>query len=418
MAVQADDPHEGSVLDRRGWVADDRGMTVASGPRLLDAAALLSEVVDEVVVRTVRDTHDAWAERVHTVLRASTGRESRVPERVHRGVASGVYAGLGAGLRGLSAGFGALAELGVGPALEDTEQGRVANAAVNGIIGDRLARERPRLAVPLAVRRDGRDVPLRTDALRSAFLEATGRVAVLLHGLSESESSFDRHRDVVGATYADTLADLGWTPVLLRANTGLALRENGVALSALLQELTEAWPVPVDRVALVGHSMGGLIVRAACAVRSEASRPWDATVTNVVTLGTPHLGAPLAGGVGAGARALTRLPETAAFGRILDQRSAGVLDLVEGLDDAVPPLPHARYHLVSATLTRSPRHPVGRFLGDVFVRQPSAYGRSPGQSQGHHGLFPGADELHLPRAGHFDLLNHPAVHGALRDWLA
>ena len=225
--------------------------------------------------------------------------------------------------RALSTGLGTLADLGVGPALKDSEPGRTVNAAVNGIIGDRLARERPRLAVPLAVRREGADVPLRTDALRSAFPEATGRVAVLLHGLSESESWFDRHRDVVGATYADTLASLGWAPVLLRANTGLGLRENGAALSGLLQDLTEAWPVPVDRMALVGHSMGGLIVRAACAVRSEASRPWDGLVTDVVTLGTPHLGAPLAGGVGTGARALTRLPEPAAFGRILDQRWPG-----------------------------------------------------------------------------------------------
>ena len=44
--------------------------------------------------------------------------------------------------------------------------GPVVTAVVNGLIGDRLARERPRLAVPLAVRRDGRDVPLRRDALR------------------------------------------------------------------------------------------------------------------------------------------------------------------------------------------------------------------------------------------------------------
>jgi hypothetical protein len=213
-------------------------MTVASGPRLLDAAALLSEVADELVVRTVRDTHDAWAERVHSVLRGTTGGASRVPEAVHRGIASGVYAGLGVGFRVLAAGLGALADLEVGPALEETDPGRVVNAAVNGIIGDRLARERPRLAVPLAVRRDGRDVPLHGDTLRAAFPDATGRVAVLLHGLSESESSFDRHRDVVGATYADTLADLGWTPVLLRANTGLSLRENGVALAGLLQDLT------------------------------------------------------------------------------------------------------------------------------------------------------------------------------------
>ena len=34
----------------------------------------------------------------------------------------------------------------------------------------------------------------------------------------------------------------GWTPVLLRANTGLSLRENGVALTALLQGVVDAWP--------------------------------------------------------------------------------------------------------------------------------------------------------------------------------
>jgi hypothetical protein len=394
-------------------IGDDRRVTTAAGPRLLDAAALLSEIADEVVVRTIRDTHVAWADRVHGALRGSTDGASGIPEAAHRGIAAGVYAGLGAGLRAVASGLGFLAERELGPGLEDTPQGRVVNAAVNGIIGDRLARERPRLAVPLAVRRGGRDVPLDADALDAAFPRATGRLAVLLHGLSESEESFDRHRDRVGATYADTLAALGWTPVLLRANTGLGLRENGVALAGLLQDLTTAWPVPVERLSLMGHSMGGLVIRAACAVATQDARPWADRVTDVVTLGTPHLGAPLAGGVGSGARALARLPETAPFGRILDQRSVGVLDLVEGLADDVPALPHARYHLVSATLSRSPYHPVGRFLGDLLVRQPSAYGRS----RRHPGLFPGADELHLPRSGHLDLLNHPDVHRALRGWL-
>jgi hypothetical protein len=94
-----------------------------------------------------------------------------------------------------------------------------------------------------------------------------------------------------------------------------------------------------------------------------------------------------------------------------------VLDLVHGLAEEVPPLPHARYHLVSATLARSPGHPVSRLVGDLLVRQPSAYGASPGRSYSHPGLFPDADRLHLPRAGHFDLLNHPRVHRALRVWL-
>ncbi|HET7431653.1 MAG TPA: hypothetical protein VFJ89_09120 [Nocardioides sp.] len=391
-------------------------MTVAPGvpaPRLLDAASLLAEITDDLVVRTVRDTHLAWADRVHRLLRRSTGGESRTSEVVHRGVASGVYAGLGAGLRATAWGLGALADREVGPALEETRHGRFVTSAVNGLIGDRLARERPRLAVPLAVRRDGRDVPLHAPALAEAFPSAGARVAVLLHGLSENEDAFERDRDVVGAAYADTLRDLGWTPVLLRANTGLGLRENGVALASLLDGLLEAWPVPVERLALLGHSMGGLLIRAACAVSTPTERPWTERLSNVVTLGTPHLGAPLAAQVGTGSRVLARLPESAAFGRILDQRSVGVHDLVEGLGHDVPALPHVRYHLVSATLTRSPRHPVGRVVGDLLVRPESAYGRS----QRYPGLFPEADLLHVPRAGHLDLLNHPDVHVALRAWL-
>jgi pimeloyl-ACP methyl ester carboxylesterase len=31
-------------------------------------------------------------------------------------------------------------------------------------------------------------------------------------------------------------------------------------------------------------------------------------------------------------------------------------------------------------------------------------------------MFPGADVLHVPGAGHFDLLNHPGVYAALREW--
>jgi hypothetical protein len=170
----------------------------------------------------------------------------------------------------------------------------------------------------------------------------------------------------------------------------------------------------VSRVALVGHSMGGLVMRAAGAVATTADQPWTERVSDVVTLGTPHLGAPLAGGVGRGSLALARLPETAAFGRILDWRSVGVHDLVVGLAEDVPPLPHARYRLVSATLTTSPRHPWGRFAGDLLVRPDSAYGRDARGAE----LFPGAEVLHVGRTDHFGLLNHPEVHRALRRWLA
>ncbi len=370
------------------------------GPTYLDAASLLSEVADELVVRTVRDAHDAWATRFGG----------------YRGqaVTAAVCGGLGLGLRAASAGLAKVAETGVGPRLEDGPRGRFVSSAVNGLIGDRLVAERPRLAIPMAVRAGGRDVPLDTDGLAAAFPEASERVVVFLHGLCENESYWNRWRERTGTTYGELLAGAGWSPVFLRANTGLGLRENGVALSALLQRLVEAWPTSVRRIALVGHSMGGLIVRAAGAVAHRAERPWTGLVSDVVTLGTPHLGAPIARGIGHGSRGLGRLPETATFGRILDLRSVGVHDLVAGLAEDVPPLPHARYRLVAATVTARPRHPVGHVVGDLLVRVPSAYGR------GRHGrhLFPGADVLHVGRTDHFGLLNHPEVHRALRDWLA
>ncbi len=374
-------------------------MSTRTGPTWLDSLSLLSEVADELVVRSVRDTHDAWADR----FGGYPGRS----------IATAVYAGVGLGFRATSAGLGrladAVADTEVGPRLEDGPRGRFVSSAVNGLIGDRLREDRPRMAIRMAVRSDGRDVP--TTDLARAFPDATGQVVLFLHGLCENESYWDRGP---GPTYGEALAERGWTPVFLRANTGLGLRENGVALSSLVQEVVDAWPVPVTRIALVGHSMGGLVIRAAGAVATEVAEPWTDLVSDVITLGTPHLGAPIARGIGHGSRGLGLLPETAAFGRILDWRSVGVHDLVAGLAEDVPPLPRARYRLVAATLTTRPRHPVGHVVGDLLVRVPSAYGRG---RRGHE-LFPGATVLHVGRTDHFGLLNHPRVHAALEEWLA
>lgn len=386
----------------------------AGEPGVLDALSLLSEVLDELVVRSARDTHFAVADRVSGLTRRATGGTAVASDLLHRGIATAVYGGLSLGLRAASKGLHAVASTGVGPRLEEGSRGRFVSSAVNGLIGDRLVRERPHLAIPMAVRSGGRDVPLDEAGLAAAFPGATGRVVVFLHGLCENESYWNHRRDDTGTTYGEALAARGWTPVYLRANTGLGLRENGVALSALLQPLVDNWPVEVTRVALVGHSMGGLIMRAAGAVATEDERPWTRLVSDVITLGTPHLGAPIARGIGHGSRGLGRLPETAAFGRILDWRSVGVHDLVAGLAEDVPPLPHARYRLVAATLTADPRHPVGHVVGDYLVRVPSAYGRDRYGAE----LFPGADVLHVGRTDHFGILNHPEIHRALEEWLA
>lgn len=381
-------------------------------PGLVDALSLAATYADDLIVGTARDTHRAVARRVFGVTNSGTLQASRAVQVVHDGVAAVVYGSLSVTLRGVAAGSRRVARHGVGPRLDDSPAGRVLHSAVNGLIGDRLREQYPDLALAMSVRVDGRAVATDAASLRRAFPHAGDRVVVFVHGLGEHEGHWELRARERGGTYGSRLATVGgWTPVYLRVNTGLPVAENGVALTSLLQQLVDGWPVPVRRVALVGHSMGGLVIRAGCAVDAGHRNPWTDLVTDVVTLGTPHLGADLAAGVSHGARLLALAPEVAGFGRILDHRSPGIRDLERGLPD-LPPLPHVRYRLVSAAVG-SPRSLLGRLFGDLLVRRGSATATRRALR-----LFPEAEVLHLPNADHFALLNHPQVDRALRAWLA
>lgn len=310
-----------------------------------------------------------------------------IPVRiVHDMVLHGVQAALagGARLAGHAAGA-ALSRRQIG-AVSETRAGATALAIINGLRGDVLAAEADDLAIPMAVRVGGAAVPVSREALREAFPEATGRIAVFVHGLFGTE-----HEWALGGreTYGQRLRrEHGWSPVHIRYNTGRAIDDNGAELSDLLERLVEAWPQEVDCVGLIGHSMGGLVVRSAC--HQAGDRRWKRLLKHSVTLGAPHTGSPVAQAVDLATKALGRLPETRMFGNFLDRRSAGIRDLQRGL--AHPPVETARHHYVSAGF-------------DLLVRRDSA-------------IPAGADHvLHVPGAGHIALLNHPDVYAQVRDWL-
>lgn len=387
---------------------------------VLEAAALAVDQLDSLVLGAVRDVHGAVAGRAHGAVDAVAGGRT-VSHRLHDGIAAGVYAGIGLGLRGAAGALRAADGLGVGPAVEATGRGRFVVAAVNGLIGDRLAEEGSRLAIEAGVRRHGRDVALTPDGVAAAYPAASEALVVFLHGLCETEGYWNRRSRPVredgssAATYGARLAaDEGWTPVYLRINSGLSTAESGAAVSSVLGRLLDAWPVAVRRIALVGHSQGGLVARAACAVARDDPGAWTDRVTDIVTLGTPHTGSPVERSIARGVRLANRVPELAPFARIFEQRSVGVLDLADGMPVDATPLPGARYHLVAATLSRSPRNPLAATVGDSLVQFRSATGRLPGGGE----LFPGADVLHVGASDHFDLLNHDDVYAALAGWLA
>jgi hypothetical protein len=306
---------------------------------------------------------------------------------------------------------------------------RSAQATGNGLWGDRLERDHAGLAIEMAVRRDGADVPLTDEGLAAAFPSATGHVVLFVHGLVEDETCWQRPHESLEGGYGDRLRGSGLTPVDLRYNSGLRISENGRRLACLVDALAAHWPVPVESISFVGHSMGGLVARSAGHAAAESGSPWVDLVHAVVTLGTPHHGAPLEKAVHVLDWALRRHPDTEPLGRPLAARSAGIADLRFGavldsersdpdrlLHDAtsdVALLPHVTYYWVAASLTPDPDHPWGRLLGDGLVRYPSASGT------GRRPRLDGdpANGLHVGGVGHLDLLNHPDVDERLREWL-
>ena len=384
----------------------------SGGATLHGTGALAATYAEDLLLGAVRDTHLAISNRVWGLANPLTAGAAKPSQVVHDRIAGTIYSTLGAGLRTGAKVLERQDRKGRGRRTEEFRFGRQVTSVVNGLIGDRLLEDGNSGAIRMAVREGGRDVPLTPEALAGAYPQATGRVVLFVHGLMEHDEHWDRRADEL-PSYGDALAATGdWTPVRLRVNTGLSISETGVALAALLDQLVDAWPVGVERIALVGHSMGGLIIRRACAVDTGHAEPWQERVTDVVCLGTPHLGAPLELLVHRGSRVLSAVPEVRAFAKILDTRSIGIADLRRGVRDEVAALPHARYRLVSATLGPTTRHPLSVSLGDLLVRHPSAMGRSRGID-----LFPEASRLHLPNTDHFGLLNHPEVHRKLKEWL-
>ena len=346
---------------------------------------------------------------------------------VHEGITRGVYRGLGAGTRALGMVAGAAVGRREGRLISSTPMGSAAIAAITGLTGDALEEQGSPLAQPMAVRVAGEPVDLDPSAVAEAFPDATPRIVVFLHGLMETEFSWGTKE-----TYGTRLhRDLGYTPVTVRYNSGLRISRNGRCLSELLDQLVAAWPVEVERIALVGHSMGGLVARSACHRGAEDGAKWVGHVRHSVSLGTPHLGAPLEQAVHYLSAGLARLPETRPLANFLRRRSGGIRDLRQGslVDEdwtdrdpdalraaacaEVPLLEGATHCFVSATVTRSDRHPVGRLLGDVLVLKPSATGR--GRTR--HIPFEEQYGMHLGGAHHFALMNHPAVYEKLRAWL-
>lgn len=293
-------------------------------------------------------------------------------------------------------------------------------SALNGVYGDHLARTGNPLAIDMNLRYQGR----RLDLAEPCALHEDGhrrgdkpRLLLMVHGLCLNERHWLRDGHDHGAALAD---ELGFVPLYLHYNSGLPVAANGRALAALLERLFADWPGAVPELAIVGHSMGGLVARSACHHARKARHAWPGRLRDCVFLGTPHHGAPLERAGHRLDQVMDLSPYVAPFTRLGKARSAGITDLRHGNITAKPgqcvPLPgRVRCHVAAATLCAKRGPLADRLLGDGLVPLNSALGVHTDPAR----------ELAIPRGrrwigyglSHLDLLSDAGVYAQLAEWL-
>lgn len=299
---------------------------------------------------------------------------------------------------------------------------------LNGVLGDYLCERGNPLAIAMALRYRGEPLELTPEGVRGAIPGAGRKLVVLVHGLCMTDRQWTRGGHDHGAALA---RDLGYTPVYVHYNTGLHVSSNGHQLAAQLDQLVAAWPVPLDELVVLGHSMGGLVARSAVFAGEQAGHAWRSRLTSLITLGTPHHGAPLE----RAGHWVDRLFEisrySAPLGRLGRRRSAGISDLrfgnvldehwrgfdpFEQRDDRRRPLPlpaGVACYAVAGTLRSTS---ADRLAGDGLVPVASALGvhDAPALTLG----FPDDHRWIAAGVRHTDLLGDAAVYARIRSWLS
>ncbi|RFF28610.1 MULTISPECIES: alpha/beta hydrolase [unclassified Wenzhouxiangella] len=289
-------------------------------------------------------------------------------------------------------------------------------AVLNGVLGDHLATSDNPLAIPMSFRLGGESLALERPALAERIEAPTGKLLIAVHGLCMN----DLHWETAGengerrpGVPARLSSALGYTPLYLHYNSGRRVSENGNDFATLLEALVETWPVPVESITILGHSMGGLVARSALDRGLRQGLRWPGSLERMVYLGTPHHGAPLERAGHRFESLLGMSPYSAPFKRLGGIRSAGIIDLRHG----GLPVSSAGVEefAIAATARTRAGGLTGGFLGDELVPLDSALGQHPDPAQALD--IPEDRRRILTGAGHWALMHHPEVYRSLRRWL-
>jgi len=365
------------------------------------------------------DATTGVVEKMHRTIQLRPGplsispseRTSGITGLVYRGVRTGIHL-LGQAIDVSLAALTVLAPEGESPPALDAYR-----SAANGVYGDYLLRSGNPLAIDMSLRFRNRQVdPADSKSVlkRLNSTESASKLLVLVHGACMTDRHWNNGGHDHGAALAD---DLGYLPLYLRYNSGLQIESNGRAFAELLETLITNWPVP--ELAIMGHSMGGLVARSACQHARSAGHAWPKHLRKLVFLGTPHHGAPLEQ-AGHGLELMMDLsPYSMPLTRLSRARSAGITDLRHGTISAghqAVPLPLGVKCYAAAAVRATKRGVMSeKLIGDGLVPLGSALGQHSDVTR----------SLKIPNdrqwigygIGHRELMHHPDVYAQIRRWL-
>ncbi len=291
-------------------------------------------------------------------------------------------------------------------------------AILNGVVGDSLAELGSEWAIEMELL--GKVVG--------------GRFCILVHGLCDSETTWE-YANEPSKNYGSQLQqDLGYTPLYVRYNSGLHISTNGQLLVQLIDELYQNATEPIEEIIFIGHSMGGLVVRSACYYAEKNNAPWIKAVKKIFLLGTPHHGNDYEKLGNLTSTILKLVPNLVTFGlaKLGNKRSAGIKDLRfsylldedwEGHDaDAlwkdnrhpVPLLEGAEYYIIAGSLAKESDNIFTQYFGDGLISSMGATGRSFKKSKDINFL-----EEHcktIKGVSHVGLSRSRRVYSQIRDW--
>jgi len=390
------------------------------------------------VTELVEDVH-------HAVLRIP-GFRAVAPDRRTGGITGLVYRSIN-GVTGLVGGgldlaFGQVIPRLAPPVSSPTREQFL--AVLNGVLGDHLAASDNPLAIRSTLRRVGRPVALDRASLAEAWPKASNRLLVTAHGLcmhdgqwrraANSDETPDATDFEFGGLPESLAASHGYSTIDFHYNTGRHISDSGRDFAEMLERLVANWPVEVEQLVILGHSMGGLVARSAAHYGLEAGHAWPACLKKMVFLGTPHHGSPVERAGHGIDRALGISRYSAPFTRLGKIRSAGITDLRHGniietdwamhgrfdhAHDTRSParLPaHVECFAVAATLDDVPDSARARHFGDGLVPVPSALGQH--QEPTFELPIDIRNRFVATETGHLGLLRCPDVARIVHAWVA